>query len=482
MITIFCSFLRKLKPCHNYDSLMANYKIANSEKQINVIHRHVVKSARKGSANLLNRLFLISFFVKAQKALSEKMYNKWVHEFADLAFKSGKEFYRPVRKWNNSKRKLAFIGFGDDPSAYLHVYHLCKYFNSSGKFKPYLFLFKAQGVVDRIKSQFNGINTDVMIIHFNEANILESCLAMRKLCEENHIDVAVWVHLPSIMFPLFGMRVAEKQVFLCQYLHPDLKRYQIDGLITYGCIFEKQSVFLKDPWRVFPSSVNISKKRYTFDPLLRNSFCKGEGTIILSTFGRIEKIRQPDFLGCVAEILKRTNSTIYLYTGYEDDPQISVFFHKKGLAERVRFIGWVDIDIYLPIIDIVLDSFPLASGITALKAMAYGKPVLSLGNMYSYMGRDIKPLMTNCAFRGYAQAGQLFYQLREVISNLPFKPYANNKEDYVLKGLSLVLDKDIRRQISEFQSFCSRKLYQNTELMGEIFTEHIKEICGTRKL
>jgi glycosyltransferase involved in cell wall biosynthesis len=476
------TFLKKLKLRNNYDFLMDNYKIADPERKINDIHRHVVKYARKGSANLLNRLFFISFFVKAQKAPNEEMYNKWVHEFADLAFESGKKFYRPVRKWNNSRRKLAFIGLGDDPSAYLHVYHLCKYFNSSGNLKPYLFLFKGQGDVDRIKSHFNRVNTDVVIINFNEANILESCCAMRKVCEDNHVDIAVWVHLPAIMFPLFGMRIAKKQVFLSQYLHPDLKKYQIDGLITYGTIVEKQSVFLKDKWRVFPSSISISKKKHAYDLLLRKSFCKRESTIILSTFGRIEKIRQLEFLGCVAEILNRADSTVYIYTGYEDDPQIGAFFHKKGLGERVRFIGWVDIDIYLPIIDIILDSFPLASGITALKAMAYGKPVLSLGNMYSYMGRDIKPLMTNCTFRGYAQADRIFYQLREVISKLPFQPYANNKEDYIFKGLNLVHDKNIRKKISEFQFICSQKLYQNTELMGEIFTEHINEICKNRKL
>ena len=470
---------------YRYVVHMSGYKINGTKKVIDRLHPMIVKYAKKrfrqGNGNLLNELFFVSFFVKAQKEPDEKSYNKWIHDFATMAFKSGETYRQPTKKWHNGKKKLAFIGLGDDPSAYIHVYHLCEYFQKLGNFEPYLFLFSPHDNLERVRAQFNEVDTLTVQVPFNESTILESSEIMRESLEAHKIDIAVWVHLPTLMFPLFGMGIAEKQVFFCQYLHPDLKKFPIDGLITYGNISEKESVFLHDPWRVIPSSLTIPTNQIKVDPILRESFSKDEHTIILGTFGRIEKIRQTDFLEAVAQILRQTENTVYLYTGYENDPQIGLFFNERGLSERVKFIGWVDIDAYVPIVDIILDSFPLATGVTALKAMAYGKPVLSLANMYSYMGRDIKPLINNANFLGYEEAHPLFDQLKEIVSKLPFQPYADTKDDYIAKAISLVQDEHTRKQFSDFQIFCSENLYKNNDLMGAIFTRHLQDIFAMKQ-
>ncbi|RDB07817.1 hypothetical protein [Runella aurantiaca] len=466
----------KFKKC------LAGYKINSSKCQIDKLHSEVVAAAKRfesqGQDDLANELFFISFFVKGQKEPDEASYNLWVNNFSKLIFNAAKRYSIPIPYWKNKVPKIAFVGLGDDPSAYEHIYFICKHLNEGENYQPHLFLFSPNDNLNSVKARFNEIGTPVIIVNFNESAIPRSCTQMRDALHKEQIDIAVWVHLPSLMFFLFGMKIAATQVFISQYLHPDIAKFKIDGLITYGTIAEKSSIFLQDRWRVIPSAIkiipgnnpeiNIKRKRYADD-----------NTIILATFGRIEKIRQETFLKCVAKILQQSKNTVYLYTGYEDDIKIANFFQRKGLLNRVKFVGWVDIDVFAQMIDIVLDSFPLATGLTAIKASFYGKPILSMGNNYSYMGRDIKPILEKSGFSGFAQAESVYNKIREAAFELPFTPYAQNNSDYILKAEKLVQCEKSKIQLASFQALCLEHLYFNTSLMSEVFIEQIKDIRKT---
>jgi len=464
-----------------YAKCMEKYKISAPKEQIDRVHPKVVRYARnndaKGNDNLVNELFFISFFVKAQKEKDEAAYNKWIHDFAELSFNGGKRYHEPVTTWKHKTQKLAFLGLGDDPSAYIHIYHLCEYLKKSGQYEPYLFLFSGADNLQRITAEFQQVDTPVSRVPFNESNIVDSSKQMREALAKEEIDTVVWVHLPTLMFFLYGMQVAKHQIFLSQYLHPDIASLGIDGLLTYGSIAEKESVFLKDPWRVMPSALDMPVKTGGDSQALRRQFARDD-QLVLATFGRIEKIRQKDFLNAVAEILRQTPQAVYLYTGYENDERITEFFAGKNLADRVRFIGWVDIDAYVSIVDLVLDSFPLATGITALKAMAYGRPVLSIGDAYSYMGRDIKPVVQQDMFDGFAVAEPTFAALKKTLSTLAFQPYAVNEKDYVVKAVALANNEQERAKFADFQRSCVNHLYLNKDLMGEVFVEHIRGITS----
>lgn len=460
-----------------YQRCIASYQANAPKVLIDSLHYKILRYARhyaaRGRDDLLNQIFFTSYFVKAQKEPNEEAYNKWIHGFSQLSFKTGERLREPLQTWYHDKPRLAFLGLGDDPSAYEHIYQLCEHLQKTGSYTPHLFLFSWHDNLDLIRTRFAEVGTPVTIVSFNE--VMASSLRMRQALVKEQIDIAVWVHLPTLIFPLFGMRIAAKQIFLSQYLHPDLSQFNIDGLITYGSIGEKDTVFLNDFWRVIPSALHITIKNYRDSQNLRARYAKEEN-FILATFGRIDKIRQKKFLYSIVEVLQAMPNTIYLYTGYEDDPQITAFFTERGLAHRITFIGWVDIDDYIQIVDLVLDSFPIATGITALKAMAYGKPVLSMGNKYSYMGRDIKPIAEHLTFTGFRQAEVTFNELKAVILSLASAPYASDEKDYARKAVELIDDENKRQNLARFQHLCFERLYSNTDLMGSIFVEHLRSI------
>ncbi len=298
---------------------------------------------------------------------------------------------------------------------------------------------------------------------------------MRSALAGEKIDIVAWVHLPTLMFFLFGMRVARTQIFISQYLHPDIAHLDIDGLITYGTVADKTGVYLNDRWRLMPSALEIDKTEFADLQDCRCRYADAD-TLIMATFGRMEKIRQPGFLHCVAKVLAATERSIYLYSGYKDDPALVDFFNERNLADRVKFVGWVDVDRYVQIADLVLDSFPIATGITALKAMQYSTPVLSMGNAYSYVGRDVRPILEQDEFKGFSEAEATCADIKRQASALAFLPYALTEADYVAQAVELIGNAERRRDLARFQHFCMERLYLDNCLMGGVFAQHLNEI------
>ncbi len=154
-----------------YEECMAGYKIDAEKTAIDELHRRITKLvpvlAVKKEYDIINEIFFVSFFVKGQKEPDEEYYNAWIQEFADIAFNAGREQRElDLILHDNQTPRLGFIGLGDDPSAYEHIYFICKYLNERRICDTYLFLFSYGGVLDHIEERFRRIGTPVIVEFF----------------------------------------------------------------------------------------------------------------------------------------------------------------------------------------------------------------------------------------------------------------------------------------------------------------------------
>jgi len=101
-----------------------------------------------------------------------------------------------------------------------------------------------------------------------------------------------------------------------------------------------------------------------------------EEAIVAASIGRSEKLDSPQFLAVVSRLLKANPRLFFLWTGKTQRPSIQSHFEREGVAERARFVGWVDTRLYAQAIDLFLDSFPFPCGFTLKEAMAAGKPAV----------------------------------------------------------------------------------------------------------
>lgn len=106
--------------------------------------------------------------------------------------------------------------------------------------------------------------------------------------------------------------------------------------------------------------------------------------VLFYTINRAEKIRHPDYLACVAEVLERMPDAGFAWTGREPLGEIVEFFRDRGLAERTHFVGWVPPDDLIVQGDVFLDT-PTLSGTVAARAIASGKAVVTLVRSQSWV-------------------------------------------------------------------------------------------------
>lgn len=91
------------------------------------------------------------------------------------------------------------------------------------------------------RQAFKDNNVDLILSDKNQYDVF----ALRKLVIKHNIDVAIWPMLPFHMYFLFSFGLARKQIWLSQYLRPDINFKYLDEVVTLGgagTITEKNSM------------------------------------------------------------------------------------------------------------------------------------------------------------------------------------------------------------------------------------------------
>jgi glycosyltransferase involved in cell wall biosynthesis len=198
--------------------------------------------------------------------------------------------------------------------------------------------------------------------------------ALRNHARTMSLHAAVWVSVVPCMAFSFAMRLAPVQVWWSMKYH-SLDLQSIDEYLTGWSIGRTKKIGER-VWRSgrlgLPNwyDPNLSSEaraiRMQFDP----------ERIIIGSFGREEKLDSGEFLLAICRILRANSRVMFLWTGRSQLPSIDAIFREQNVAGQTRFIGWVNTKLYAQVIDIFADSFPFPCGLTAVQAMAAGKPIV----------------------------------------------------------------------------------------------------------
>ena len=94
--------------------------------------------------------------------------------------------------------------------------------------------------------------------------------------------------------------------------------------------------------------------------------------VILGSLGRAEKLYSPDFMDCLATLLKRHPKAIFLWFGNDPYHETIRLMEERSISNRCLYQGWVDSTLYGKVLDIHLDSFPFPTGLTMYSSMRSG--------------------------------------------------------------------------------------------------------------
>ena len=430
-----------------------------------------------------------SFNVFGMKLTDEEEYDRFVHSYRQAAAEAGcwlaTQFPpTPVVAAQAGPVRVGIINRGGSIStgAFHHILPICQWLSARAPRTLDVVIYVTQYYDEEIEREGARVGCKVVFLsdYGSELNaMLERYVKLRELMARDGIEVAVWAHHPDSMFLLFGMRVAPVQVFYSQYLHPTIKGGDIDAVMTYGSPALVTQPFLDQPWRVITSALeDVSEPPPAIAvEELRARIMGTEFRVLIGTLARTEKICDTRFLSCVARVLKAQPNAMFLWTGHRQDHTVQTFFERAGVAGQTQFVGWVDTVLYARALDVLLDSFPLCNGVTALQAMASGTPVVSLNRNTSFLGRDIVPILETTSEPSIAEAAAVCSEIRRVFEERDAVPAADDEDHYVEIALRLIEQPELRARTGAALQAVSRCLYDNEALMARLFEAHILELA-----
>ena len=213
-------------------------------------------------------------------------------------------------------------------------------------------------------------------------------LELRDQLESQQIHTAVWVSLPALASYALALRLAPRQVFWSLKFHP-LRIPEVDAYLCGGHEVEISRDYNGQQWTVAPFPLTVGVRQN--NPHDIESFRKRfpEGTVLLGSLAREDKLTSQVFLATLCSILIRNPHVHYVWTGRTQPPQVLLAFKSSGVLDRCHFIGWVDTNLVAEAIDIFLETFPFGCAVTGFQAMAHGTALLSMQSIDTLYGYQL---------------------------------------------------------------------------------------------
>ena len=447
---------------------------------------------------LAHRLFALGLLEQAYTAVhwslifygyrltSEAEFCDWVDAFAASSAAAGRRLALPASRSPvalHRPMRLAFITRGGSVSttAADHIIEIMKHLarDYTERFHACLYVFDTFDPEMEASCTSRGIDVRFIVDDGIGADrVTDKIVRLQHTLTADGSDVAIWTHAFDLAFLAFGMRLAPLQILFSQYLHPQPQAVEVDGYMTWGSPVLKQQSFNGRPWRVVPSALQFEYLQIDDEAIrrLRSSHAEG-GAILAGTLARADKVGQPDYLTAVVTLLQRHPNLIFIWTGHNEHAEIAGTFDEAGVLKQTRFVGWVNTSHYVRVLDVLLDTFPLSNGITALQAMSCGTPIVSLNTPLSYVGRDIVPAFGLKEASGSRQA-RLASEITMLFGSDDTNaiPAGRGRDDYINKASRLIDDAEFRARHGAAWKRTYELIYADEKLMANVFVDQLLEI------
>lgn len=395
---------------------------------------------------------------------SERAFEEGLASFSSHAIAAGERFRAkfPLPSFpDHNSPSIGFVGHSVAVSGYEVIMELCA---RLAKFKPSMYscrVFDARNELTVAESfQMCGVN--LFVTEKRRYDIF----ALRRLLIQYPVDIAIWPMPPFHMFFLFAFGVAPKQVFFSQYLRPNLEFKYVDGTLTLGGAGTLATkTYNSKEWYILPQVVVLPdigngpsgrlKRKYLFVP------------------ARLEKLKQPDFMECVAEILTRAPNAHLKWTGYYRDEEVDEFFRKRALSTRHTFLHWMNAKALhqeIKTSNLILSTFPLALGTVENVAAYYGVPIVSMyDDEHNLYWRDIhwEAINGNKALQAICldAAGRS----KILIAKTP--------DEYVSAALRLLSDDElVKTYVQVYRQAHHYTYFENPNRIDDLFSNYVNTL------
>lgn len=361
-----------------------------------------------------------------------------------------------------------------------HIQSLLRYLEAYKMFEPEIDPIKPvvvslDGKHPNLRQRLASMG--VQLVSLSDANPYHpngyvKLLKFAMLCRDHPPHAIVFVSVVNWITSFFSARLASTQIWWAMKYHafssPDIDGYLCgspDGKPRLlGGNFWETAPFGGGDWFAPELTPAATKLHYEF----------GAGAIVFGSIGREEKLRHPPYLDAVCDILEANPGAVFLWTGRQCDPTIQSHFEQRRLADRTKFIGWVNTKLYAQVIDVYLDSFPFPGGYTVYEAMAAKKPVVMMRLDYANVGlqNNVSPYYFADDTGGINVDIQTLFRKRE---DKIYYPVADSAEEYVAFACRFARDAELSRDVGAINAVFVERFMSNRKGMAEGYTRAIRK-------
>ena len=305
-------------------------------------------------------------------------------------------------------------------------------------------------------------------------------LATRDHLAAQEFSTVVWVtSVPTAAFAL-ALGLAPVQIFFTMKYHTFVSP-PLDGYLTGGPTGQRFKEMGGQMWRVAQTAYSglFDGGRSAAAADIRSRY--GAEKIILGCLGREEKINSVPFLDAVVALLKRWPEAMFLWTGREFDHAIQSHFETAGVARQCQFIGWVDTLLFAQVFDVFLDTFPFPCGVTALQAMAAGKPLVFFDSPEARetgVPLFVQPILDGAAGTE-TQRRRVQEMMRPAGEKQLFK-FAADANEYVGMANELIASQGIRARVGAALKSFVEEFVTDAVACGQSYERHIIEVIEAK--
>lgn len=303
-------------------------------------------------------------------------------------------------------------------------------------------------------------------------------LLLREVLAEEGVQQLVWVSLVTMLPLAFGLRIAPVQTWWAMK-YRNFSQPDIDGYVT-GSALTRFGMLCGRRWRMAMLGVDD-----WYDPGLETEAATLRASLgerlVLMTLARTEKMHDPDYLQAMVAILKAHPDTIFLWAGRTESPIVAQAFAAAGVANRTKFIGWVNTRLYAQVADVFLDTFPFPCGFTLFQAMAAGKPVVIYDSpeaAQTGLWNFLKPVLDDGEGSAEERA-----ELRTIVGEEtdPLIAVARSPEDYPHLAGRLIQDPALRATAGAASRRFIDRYFSDPAVMGESMSDHFIDLIQERQ-
>ncbi|MGE4267703.1 MAG: hypothetical protein AB7F25_09720 [Deferribacterales bacterium] len=294
---------------------------------------------------------------------------------------------KPVQRKNSNKRiglvfdrlvgsspvklLISLLNYMKDEKYELYVYDM-GYVEKAPSQKEYIDEVLAAGAKYTNGHELANSGADRYYSHF------EKCAALRNAVIKDEIDILIATGNRTQTTFMLAARTAPVQMYWDHGNH----EYDVAGIDKRICHFDdgykNEFVFSRFTLPMLPKYLAPDEeKKKTEAAEIKKKL--PQHRVVLGSIGRIMKLSD-EYLETVADILKQNPDAVYLACGDGPIAEKRVKVRELGIEDRFIFTGFVDPHIYGHVIDIYLNTFPLAGGesVNEFRAKGDNKYVVSL--------------------------------------------------------------------------------------------------------